>query len=659
MSWKAFFIGLVFVGIINLITPYNDFDLANTYMTGFHFPVGAFFLLVLFTLGCNTLLKLVRKAWAFKQQELMLVWCMMIIGSTVPSSGLMRYLHPMIAAPSYYASGEEYQDWTKEGHLLSRTPDALVLSTGNDPAINPRAKAAQDFYGGTSRDEELSIPWRHWARPLVAWGIFLLMFYLSIFFMCAILRGRWVDAERLSFPLAKVPLELTEDSSGKSLFPSLVSNPYFLVGVGISLVFGFVRLFAIETVQIKLWRITSGTFLEQGHINVAYVFPLAIGFAFLLPAQISFSFWFFWLFSRFEYIAAYQAGSPITQGDYGPFMQWQQAGAFVAFTAVILWKARKHIAKVARKAFGAGSDVDDSDEPVGFKLAFWGFILCCVGQIAWFLFFAEPAGISEGAREVFSLLLLLAFIFSLLLVHARLVAQGGLFFTQQNWAPVQVVHGITGGYGLSAPALVMANMQHAMLMSDAREVLSPHAMNAFRITSIFKKKKRLFMPAMLAALLLALLVAGWSSMRVFYSTGANNVSNGYGPRVLAPNTFKTAEKMIMEPESSADMQAGAGIFGAVFMVGVLAVRMRFHWWPVHPIGFLVATTYMMGTMWLSFMIGWFIKTLVMYFGGGRGLRRARIFFLGIITMEAFWVGTCAVLGFLLKQKIGGYIFLPG
>ena len=90
MTVRAFLVGLLMVATICLIAPYNDYGLGNTYMTGFHFPVGAFFLLVLLTIVGNLIIKLIRRAWAFGRSELMLVWCMMIVASTVPSSGLMR-----------------------------------------------------------------------------------------------------------------------------------------------------------------------------------------------------------------------------------------------------------------------------------------------------------------------------------------------------------------------------------------------------------------------------------------------------------------------------------------------------------------------------------------------------------------------------------------
>ena len=644
MSLRAFLVGLVAVVTICLITPYNDIGLANTYMTGFHFPVGAFFLLVLLTIIGNLVLKMIRRAWAFRRAELMLVWCMLIVSCTVPSSGLMRYWFPVAAAPSYYSASPEYEHWTNRGHVLDRAPRQVVLSK------EPGNRAAETFYQGPPLGQEMEIPWGAWAEPLVTWGVFLMLYYLGTLFLCSILRGYWVESERLAFPLAKVPLELTEGSGGTELLPGLVKNKYFLVGAALSLLAGGLRLSPlVQNIGLPLGQALRGTFLEHAGIGGAAIFPLGIGFAYLIPAQISFSLWFFWLASRMELLTAHHAGTPLG-GTGGPFMQWQQAAAFAAFTVVLIWKARRHIARVVRKAVGRGAEIDDSEEPISHRLSFWGFLACVAGMVGWFWYFE---------MNPFVALLLLAFMFSLLLVHARLVAQAGLFFVQQIWAPVEVVHSITGGYGLSAPAIVVANMQNAILVSDTREIFSPHAMNALRISSVFKKYRRMFLPAMLAALVLGLIVASWSGMRVYYADGAYNVGATYGAKNVAPKTFEAAERMIMRPAETAKVRVVPAFLGAFVMLGLLALRMKFYWWPLHPLGFLVATTFAMGTMWFSFFLGWLVKVLIMYFGGGKALRRGRSFFLGVIVTEASLVGACAVAGLITGERIGGFIFLPG
>ena len=171
MSWRAFVIGLVLVAGLSLITLYNDSAILNTGLGNNHFPVGAFFLLVLLTLGVNTLLRLMRRVRALGQGELMLIWCMMIVASTVPSNGLLRNFFPLVASAPYYAKRADLQ-WEEVGHVLSEAPDELVLSKDVD------SRAAAAFFDGTPRGQPVHIPWGEWVRPMAAWGCLVLFFFL-------------------------------------------------------------------------------------------------------------------------------------------------------------------------------------------------------------------------------------------------------------------------------------------------------------------------------------------------------------------------------------------------------------------------------------------------------------------------------------------------
>ena len=91
MTWRAFFIGILGVVGLCLLVPVNDYRVGNTFLTGNHFPVGVFFFLFILTLLINPLLRLLRRRWILRQSELMLVWCMMIVASTVPASGLINH----------------------------------------------------------------------------------------------------------------------------------------------------------------------------------------------------------------------------------------------------------------------------------------------------------------------------------------------------------------------------------------------------------------------------------------------------------------------------------------------------------------------------------------------------------------------------------------
>ena len=485
MTWRAFVIGLAAVALIAAVTPYNDFDRGNTFVTGNHFPPGAVAILVVLILVVNIGLKLIRRSWALRQSEMMLVWCMLVVSCTVPASGLMRFSFSIPASPAYYAARPDLP-W--EEHVLKAVPRDLVLTK------DPKSAAAKKFFDGTPRGEDLRIPWRQWARPLVSWGIFTVLFYLATFFICGMLRRQWVESERLIFPLARVPLDLTDDAGGPRLLPAVMRNRAFLIGAIVTFVFALMRAAPVFFTgaemgwrpELQLQEILWGTPLQHLDMRSGYVYPIAIGFAFLVPSDISLSVWLFFLFTRLENQIGYWTGKPIQGSTWGPFNAWQQAGAYIVFVLMMFWGARRHLTAVFKKAVGLDRTVDDSAEPIGYRLGFWGFVISFLAMAAWLTYYKMNFLVA---------LAFLGLMFVLVLGLARLISQGGVFFVQQRWQPPDLLHCVSGGRAFSAAAAVVVQMQNSIYIYDAREILSGHAMNALRISSVFEKHRRLFLPA--------------------------------------------------------------------------------------------------------------------------------------------------------------------
>jgi hypothetical protein len=644
MTWRAFLLGLFGAAFIAGVTPWNDFAKGNTFLTGSHFPAGVVAVLLLLTLAANPLLKLLRRAWALRQGELMLIWCMMIAACTVPASGFLRFWFPLCAAPAYYAARP---DLSWEDDVLPEAPDDLILTK------DPRSQAARSFYEGTRRGESVRIPWSTWARPMIAWGVLALLYWSATFCVAGMLRRQWVDSERLLFPLARVPLEFTADAGEPRLLGGLMRSKPLLLGVAASLAFSVVRCAPVLTgaesgwlPQLPLQEVLGGTPLGQLGIWAAHVYPVAIAFAFLVPRDVSLSIWLFFLFIRFEVQGSHWIGRPLVGGGWGAFMHWQEAGSYVAFVLLMLWAARRQLAAVLRRALGLARAVDDSEEPLGYRLAFWGFVASAGAMVAWFTLYGMGPFVAL-AYVALGLVLTLGL--------ARLVAQGGVFLVLQQWKPVDLIHGITGGRAFGAAAAVVGQMHDNVFFWDTREVLSAHAMNALRISRVFARR-RLLVPAMFAAILLAMPVAGWSSLRMYYDVGAYNVGTTWGTRVHPLNTFGKAQRMVATPVQSAEPHYGSLAFGAAFMLLITLARMRFYWWPIHSLGFMMASSYAAHMLWLSFLLGWLAKTVTLPIGGGRALRAARSFFLGVILAESFAIAVTMALG-LMGIRFGP-IFLP-
>ena len=648
MTWRAFIIGLLGVAGLCLLTPVNDYAIGNTFLTGNHFPAGVFFFLFVLVFVVNLLIKVVRRAWAFRQSELMLICSMMLVSATVPASGLMRYWFPMTAAAPYLA---QRPDLYWEDDVLKEVPAGIVVSR------DPRSVVARKFYEGTPPGETVRVPWSAWTGVFASWGTYIACYYMATLFLCGILRRHWVENERLIFPLARVPLELTEGCGGPRLLPPIVRSKAFLLGVAASAAFGLMRLlpvfFGAETAWkpvVPIGTVLQGTALEQMQLSEGPVYPICIGFAFLVPSDVSLSIWLFYIFISLETQVAYSIGRPFESGIWGRFITWQRSGAIVAFAVGMLWTARRHLWAVARRACGRATAWGEESEPVGYRLGFWGLVVSLLGMVGWFTYFG---------MSVWTALAMVFLIFCAVLIHARLIAQGGLYMTGGALHPPDLLHSITGGRAFSAAAAVVANMQQE-IFHDAREWLGPHAMNVMRISSVFERRRRLLLPALVAALAVALVASGYSTLRwVHYDLGALNAKDFlHSGRRVPLRTYTHAHEMIAMPAQSARPEFTALTIGTVGMAALMAMRGVFYWWPVHPLGLALATPWPMMELWFCFLLGWLTKVCILKFGTGGLLRSARTFFVGVIVTETTMVGLTTLVSLVTGVRIG-QVFLSG
>lgn len=81
----------------------------------------------------------------------------------------------------------------------------------------------------------------------------------------------------------------------------------------------------------------------------------------------------------------------------------------------------------------------------------------------------------------------------------------------------------------------------------------------------------------------------------------------------------------------------AGFLAVIFLA---AMRMRFFWWPLHPLGYPVSTSFGGRMLWLCILIGSTAKWVVFKTGGWRSYRKLVPFFLGLVlgdfTMGSIW-----------------------
>ena len=184
-----------------------------------------------------------------------------------------------------------------------------------------------------------------------------------------ILRKQWIENERLAYPIIQIPLEMTDLRTG--FFRNRMMWIGFTVAGMISLLNGLNFLYpSVPRIPIKEPNYDLGVYFNEEPWNAIGTLPLRfypflIGLSFLIPLDLTFSTWFFFLFRKLERLVGAMVGwSTIPQY---PFFGEQATGAMIGLCVTALYLGRRHFAEVFRKVIGLQSTLDDSNEPMRYR----------------------------------------------------------------------------------------------------------------------------------------------------------------------------------------------------------------------------------------------------------------------------------------------------
>lgn len=633
---RSLLIGIVGVICQCLATPYNDFRVGGTYLAGNHLPIAVVFVMLIFVLGINILLKRLKPGSELQGSELLIIWGMMLVASGIPSSGLMRYLVPLAVSPYYFATAEN--EWATLFH--QHLPEWMVV---NDP------KAVFYFYEQLPEGDP--IPWRAWLKPIVGWSVFVLIFYFVTICWTVLLRKQWVEYERFTFPLVQLPIEMFQSPSGGNLLNRFFKSRLMWCGFAIPVILHGLRglhLYFPSTPNPPLYFPISQFFTEKPFSALAwwpsvhlFIYPTVIAIVYLLTLEISFSFWFFFLLGKLETVFIYATGSKVNQWD---FHQNQQMGGFIVFIGLILWSGKRHFTRAFTTIFGR-KRANDTDEPLSYAFAVCGMVL---GILALCLICAS------GGMSFWVALFILVLFLGLTTVMTWMVANGGLLFVLYSFLPGEYLITLFGSARVNAPSWTFVAYER-VLMFDMREILMPSVMNNFKLAEPLRLKQRPFLLAMGIAIVLAMGISYYSSIDLGYRYGAVNLQH-WTYMISATVPFTRLTSILQHPSGIELERLGSFIFGGTLMFGMLWMRHHYLWWKLHPIGSLMMTSYATYCFWGSFFIGWFLKYTVLKFGGVAQYRKLRPLVLGVVLGECFIGGIWIVVGLFTGI---GYRLLPG
>ena len=597
--------------ILRMEQPGNDAAPTGLAMS---YPVVTTFLLVI---GLNRMAaRIIGPERALSRAELLSLYSLMGIACAYVCWENLGIIVPSLAFPAALPfRGEAGTEWMAE--ITRRLPSWAVVHEPEAALILIKGGAWGDL-------------WRGWAAPLTGWGLLLGALFVASQGLMRLFYDPWAHGERLSFPLTYLPLELSNEKT--TLFQSrlfwigLLSASALDIWNGLATFYPSLPLIAVKVQWLPLNDSSPGIAALGG---VPYTLhPLMIGLAFLLPTDLLFSAWFFYLVTRLELFVAgvfgVAKGVPYMFADNVPGVQTQCAGAMIALGVGWLWTARTPLKQrwLAAQNGDAGAQRDFALLTVGG--AVMGLWLIGVGLPLW------------------AALLVLTYMILLALFVARLRTELGL--PVHNLAflgPDGPINALFGGEPLGKSGMVGLASLYSLTRSSQGHPL-PHLMEATYMAEKANREKT-GLSGVPRGFYLVLLIAGlafsFATPYLFLATlsvhGLEGGSHGYhrigmeGWNLLNGQLARTPPPNIA---SLIEMAIGAGV-----VFGLSALR---HVWsnsPFNPIGYAISGSWHTMMIALPLFIAWTIKALLLRYGGLRMYRTAIPLAFGVILGE-FVVG---------------------
>ncbi|MFP4056304.1 MAG: DUF6785 family protein [Candidatus Brocadiia bacterium] len=633
---RALVIGTVFSIFLNVACPYTVLVMHAAGLTSDYITAGAMMVLFVLVLLVNPILKLLFGPRALSSSELVLIYIMMIVASAIPTWGLVTNMFHILTRPFYFATPENA--WQEI--ILPYVPSWIVPD-------NPQ-RVSHYFYVGLPSGE--TIPWQAWVKPLVWWTALMVTVYFVMICMMVMVRRQWVEHEHLTFPLIHPPMEILKDND-RCVMPPLFRTAKFWVPFLIVFFIVSNNAFRYRNPEFPQIRLMTWFRFFNRTVAIAFFWNFAImGVTYFINLDVAASLWFFHLFSKvetgiFNLVGFRLSGrNPILTGS-SIATSHQNMGAVIVLSAVVLWRARRHLRDVFRKGLFGARDVDDSDEILSYRSAVWGTILGVAFIVGWF----SSCGMSPLAA-----LLFLAAAYILFFAITRVVAVGGIGFAAGPMLPQPFMAYGFGPEFIGPHELSTMAFQYSWA-AEYRTSVMTSSINGMKLADETGRlrRKRVFLGMMIA------MVAGmggaiWITMYLNYTRGGANMRI-FGVPWIA---FNFLEYHLKNPVTDTMVweRWGFTAIGGAFMWLLIFLRHRYASWPLHYVGFVVGDSWVMGRAWWSVFLGWLAKLIIMRFGGAMAYRRYMPIFLGMIFGQlicgGFWMVVDAIAG-----NVGDFVYI--
>ena len=611
IRFRSILLGLFILPINAFWVVQMEWERYSAHPTTISLFFNAVFILLVLS-GLNKLVVKIRPSWALRQAELLLIYSMVCIGSCMCGHDFGQVLVPSLCWP--YCGPDLAHNYSRFVHFLPKwalVSDKAAVSgffLGHDTIYTPRHIMA-------------------WLPAALIWSSFVVVLLWVMQCVNVLIRKQWTDNERLSYPLTRMPLDITatQPFGKQSSTGNLMLNKLFWIG--------FCLAAGVDTTNSLNYYIPSiPAILTPGHgqsfIDLStYVpskpwsaigwtplsfYPFVIGLGMLLPMDFLFSAWFFYIMWKVQSVVTVANGWDADSRM--PYANYQAFGAYAAFFISTIWLSRKYLAQVFRKGIGLSSELDDSDEPLRYRTALSGI----AGGMVLLVGFSVALGMSWYIAVAFFIIYL-----ALALAITRMRAEMGtpvhdLHFTGPDWTMGDLV----GPQALGSGNLAVFSMFFWFNRAYRCQSM-PFQLEGLKMAeqSGARKEMQKWVWAMLAAGGFGMLCSFWAVLHLGYA---------YGNPLFGPEAWDRYSSWLSVPKPPNHMALGALAVGLLFAGFLQAMRTTGIWWPFHPLAYAVSGSWEMNLLWMPLLIAWAVKGLLLRYGGLKTYNTALPFFYGLI-----------------------------
>lgn len=558
-----------------------------------------------FTLACllggNALVRRRVEKAAFSTAELLVLYIMVTMVSTISGHAFMAILMGTLAHPFWFASSEN-----QYGELFLRFIPSWM--TVRDPEL------LRGYFEGDSsfyKREHFFV----WLRPIGMWSLFLLTVWSVYVALGLILRAQWTEHEKLSYPLTQLPLQMVTSSS------------FWHTGslwVGFSMAGGIRLLNAVGDLVPSVLHIPPNLRVDQylverpwnqiGYISLSFN-PAIVGLTFFMPLDLAFSCWFFFWLGRFERVFASVVGWQNLHLDE------RASGGWLGIAVLALWSARRHLIRVGRHLAGL-RHLDESREPIPYRYA----VILLGLSVAGIFLFCLMGGMHLWVVGIW---FVLSFGLSLALGHVR-AALGPPYHEVININPRQMMVHAFGTRRLGGENLTMLSMLYALDRCHRSHGM-PAAVEMLRIGELSRASGKSVVGSILLAVGVGTLATFWAYLHLAYHYGATARFQGWVGN-FGWEVFNPLQRWLLSPVEPDRTALGFMVGGFLFVLGLHAIRTRWLQFPLHASGYVLSGGSWGGMVyfWFPVMVSWALKFVLLKWGGLPAYHRAGPFFLGLV-----------------------------